>query len=319
MADNNIPGAPVPEETASLTDAFTAKVEKLKYPLLAGIVLLIAVAAIVSYSRSSAAKADAAARDKVFETLSTIQLGSKPASEGAVLFAADAKEFRGLPAGAQASLYEFSYLYNENQDYAVAEQALARFIADYPENPMIPRARLAMGQAMLQQGKVDGAIAAFRAVADSNNPELLPEAKLALAQALERRAEDARDASNPEEYRSRLEEAEAEYTDIITRAQISVPAQQGFWPQAVTLPADYALVQIKDKLAGHEYKAPLGAQAQNASAATDGVTVIPPPPASAPAAAPASVRPPEAEAEEAPAEEASEEEETEETPETTEE
>ncbi len=146
---------------------------------------------------------------------------------------------------------------------------------------MVSRARFAQAQAMFQQGKVEEAVAAFRDLAATNDAELFPEIKLALAQALERRAEDAKD--NPDEYRSRLEEAEAEYTDIVTRAQISVPSQRGFWPQAVILPADYALVQIKDKLAGHVHAKPAVAAA--AQAVRDGVMSIPPPPAdSAPAA-----------------------------------
>jgi TolA-binding protein len=270
------------EESSALTDVIAQKADTWKYPLLALLVIVIAIAAIVSYSRKSAARADAAARDRVFETLAGVQNGSRQASEAAAVFAQEAKDYRGMSAGAQASLYEFAYLYNENKDYAVAEQAAGQFVREYPRSSMAPRARFAQAQAMFQQGKLDDAVAAFRALVASNDPELFPEAKLALAQALERRAEEVKD--NPDEYRARLEEAEAEYTDIVTRAQISVPAQRGFWPQAVTLPADYALVQLKDRLAGNVHAKPLGVAA--AQAVRDGEVSIPPPPADS-AAAPA--------------------------------
>lgn len=290
MAENNIHTAPANEESGALTDFIAHKAEKLKYPLLALLVVLVAAAAILSYSRKAAARADAAAKDAVFATLASVQNGSRQAADAAAAFAQEAKDYQGLPAGAQANLFEFSYLYNQNRDYAVAEQAAGRFVRDYPASSMVSRARFAQAQTMFQQGKADEAIAAFRALAASNDVELLPEIKLALAQALERRAEDAKD--NPDEYRSRLEEAEAEYTDIITRAQISVPSQRGFWPQAVTLPADYALVQIKDRLAGHSHGKPVGVAA--AQDVRDGVMSIPPPPADSAPEAPEEAAPEDA-------------------------
>lgn len=275
MAENS-DVTPVEEQVGKLGEAIAHKADKLKYILLAVLVILIAAAAIVSYSRKSAARRDAAAKDKVYETIAKIQNEQTPVAEGASVFAQAAKEYSGTTAGAQASLLQFAYSYNENKDYAAAEKAADQFVKTYPKNKMVSRARYAQGQAMLQQDKVDEAIAVFRSLAASNEPEILPEAKLALAQALELRAEQAKD--DPDEYRTRLMAAEAEYTDIISRSLNSVPSQRGFWPQAVTMPADYALVQLKDKLAGHVHKAPLGKEPAPAQPA-GGVMTIPPPPA----------------------------------------
>ncbi len=280
MAENN--SVPQVEDEAEaggdLGSLVAQKADKAKYLVLAVLVVLIAIAALVGYMRKSAAQSAAAAKDKVFETVAKIQNENTPGAQAAQLFADAARDYSGLDAGAQAAMMQFAYAYNENKDYAAAEKVAADFVKTYPRSPMLGRARLALGQAMLQQDKVDDAIAAFRTLVAANDPETFPEAKLALAQALERRAAQAED--DPAEYRSRLEAAEAEFTDIITRSQIPTPSQRGFWPQAVTLPADYALVQLKDKLAGHTHGTPVGAPAEGAVAVPEaGVMSIPPPPA----------------------------------------
>ena len=274
MAENtNTP--PVDEQISRLGDAIAQKADRMKYILLAVLVVLIAVAAIVSFAKKSAARREAAAKDKVYETIAGIQNEKTPVAEGAAAFGQAARDFSGTTAGAQASLLQFAYSYNENKDYAGAEKAAEQFVKTYPRNKMIPRARYALAQAILQQGRVDDAITVFRSLVALEDPEILPETKLALAQALERRAEQVKD--NPGEYRTRLEAAEAEYNDIITRSQISVPSQRGFWPQAVTLPADYALVQLKDRLNGHVHGTPRGAEPAVATPPA-GVMTIPPPP-----------------------------------------
>lgn len=265
-------------DAKALSDRVADRADNIKWLVIALLVLLIAAAAIYSYVTKSSAKRSADAQNLVFK--SALELQGKPEADAMAIFGKAAQEFKGLPAGQQARLYQFAYAFNTNK-YADSEQAARDFLKDYPGSSMANRASLALGQAQMQQGKFDDAVSTFRALAAKNDPETLPEAKLALAQSLERLAENVKD--QPAEYRRRLEQAEQEYSDIISRANISVPSQRGYWAQSITLPADYALVQIKDKLAGHEHGAPTSIEAETPVSQRDleGAGVVTPPSASA--------------------------------------
>lgn len=244
MAENK--SSSVPEGTSRWAYYFTEKADKIKYLIIALVVVAIAAVAIVSSQRRSANTRAAEAGNAVFQSM--IDMTNKPENESAAAFAKAADQYSSLPAGAQARMIEFSLLYREN-DFAGAERSAREFLKTYPQNPMRLRAQMALGQSLVMQNKLPEAIAAFRQVVGAGDAGLMPEAKLALAQTLELNAEAVKD--DPVEYRSRLEEAMAEYTDILSRSQ-NPGAQRGYWPQTVVLPADYALTIVKDKLAGHD-------------------------------------------------------------------
>lgn len=272
MAENNTDTQVTPDKFERLSNAVAMKADKIKYLVLAAVIIVIAAVAIFSYTRRSRATRETAAQNQVFQSIVDMQSNPETA-DGAAVFGKQAKEFAGLPAGAQAQLLQFAFAYNA-KDFAGAEQAARDFIRTYPKSGMVTRVRLALGQTLLQQNRIGDAVSAFREIVAANEPETFPEAKLALAQALERDALQAQD--NPDEYRRRLETAEREYNDIISRSRI-VGAQRGFWPQAVVLPADYALVQIKDKLAGHTLGEPATPEAPITPEEREAVMGIAPP------------------------------------------
>lgn len=243
-------------DAQTLADRVADRADNIKWLVIALLVLVLAAAAVYSYITKNSAKRSADAQNMVFK--SALEMQGKPEADAMKVFGKAAQDFKGLPAGQQARLYQFAYAFNTGK-YAESEQAAREFVKDYPGTPMANRASLALGQALMQQGKLDDAISGFQALTAKNDPETFAEAKLALAQALERNAENV--ADQPAEYRRRLEMAEQEYTDIISRANISNPVQRGYWPQSITLPADYALVQIKDKLAGHTHSLPRSMEA----------------------------------------------------------
>ena len=166
-----------------------------------------------------------------------------------------ADEFAGLPAGMRALTLKFGRSFN-SRDFAAAEKAAADFLRVYPGNPLSARMKLALAQALFMQDKFTEAETALRELVRDADSGVFPAAKLALAQLLERRAEDARD--DPDEYRRRLEAAEEEYNDIVSRSRIGV--QAGYWHHAIVLPADFTLAVIKDKLAGYRHPEPGGAR-----------------------------------------------------------
>ncbi len=239
------------ESSTTLAHRVAAKADRIKFIVLAVVVIAAAAIIIFTVLRNRTAAREAAAENALYQA--EIDLLSAPETDAVSLFGKMATDYKGMTAGARALIMQFGHAFN-TREYATAETAAREFIRQYPDSMMIERARLSLGQAILMQGKTTEAIAAFRELVNNATPEILPEAKLALAQALERYAEEAKDT--PDEYRTRLQAAEAEYNDIIVRSQVSVPSQRGFWPQAVTLPADFALVVIKDKLAGYEHASP---------------------------------------------------------------
>ncbi|MCD8352450.1 MAG: hypothetical protein LUC93_17740 [Planctomycetaceae bacterium] len=255
-----------------LSNTVAMKADRIKWVVLAVVIVALAAIAIFSYVRRSNAARERAAQDQVFQSIMDMQATPETADAMAV-FGRQAKDFQGMPAGAQAQLLQFAFAYN-TQEYVVAEQAAREFIRAYPRSPMLSRTKLALGQALLQQGKIGDAMSQFRELIAANDSETFAEAKLALAQALEADAEQVRD--NPEEYRRRLEAAEMEYNDIISRSRI-VGSARGFWPQAVTLPADYALVQLRDRLAGHELGEPTVTETPITDQEREAVMAIAPP------------------------------------------
>lgn len=240
---------------SALAHRVAQKAHTLKYLILGVLVVIAAVIAIVNYVRNADAKKQAAASNNVFSSLVTMQ--GKPDAEIVTVFGKAAKEYAGMPAGIQAGVFEYGYAVDA-KNYSAAERAAADFIKNYPNNPLVSRFRLGLAQAQLQQGKATDAMASLRPITVSSTavPEVYAEAKLAFAQALEMNAEAVK--SNPSEYQSRLKEAEAAYNDITSQSRLPSPAQRGHWPQVVVLTADFALVQIKDRLNGHELKAPVG-------------------------------------------------------------
>ncbi len=269
-AENATPTGPAHSapktEERTIGHALAERADKLKYIVLAVIVVVIAAIAIVNYMRRAAVEREIAARNDVFRTV--IDVSTKPEIDAKAVLADAARKYSGTPAGASASMFQFAGAFNSD-DYAAAEQAARDFIRTYPQNELVPRARLALGQSLVMQDKLTEAAGIFRELAAMNDPATFPEAKLALAQTLEKDAEAVRD--NPEEYRRRLELAEAEYNDIAVRSRIASPAQRGFWPQVVMLSADFALVKIKDTLAGHSFGTPTTMRA-TAPAASQAVT-----------------------------------------------
>ncbi|MDR1520669.1 MAG: hypothetical protein LBU23_11115 [Planctomycetota bacterium] len=238
--------------------------------LLLAIGVLVAATAVFAYRRHAAAVRETEAENSVYR--SEMDLLLKPDTDASAIFARDAKEFAGLSAGVRALLIKFSHDFN-NRNFAEAERAARDLIAAYPENYFLPRAKLALAQALLMQDKLSESETLLRELTRAANPEIFPKAKLALAQNLERRAEAIKD--NPEEYLRRLEAAEEEYNDIVARSRITVPAQRGFWPQAVVYPADFALVVIKDKLSGYRHPEPMAAPAPPPAAAKADPTAAP--------------------------------------------
>ncbi len=243
------------EEKPSLGHRLAEKADKIKYIVIALVVIALAGIALFNYQRRQTAAREMQAENKLYQ--SEIDLMSKPESDAIGMFSQLAKDYQGLPAGARSLVMKFGFAYN-TRDYVAAEQAARDYLKEYPKSPMTSRVRLSLGQALRMQNKTNEAVTVFRELVSAAAPDILPEAKLALAQALESQAEESKD--NPEEYKRRLEAAEAEFNDIIVRSQINVPGQSGFWPQAVVLPADFSLVVIKDKLAGYKHQSPRAAE-----------------------------------------------------------
>lgn len=256
----------------TLSHKISAKADKIKYLVLAAVVVTAVGVALFSYQRRSIAAKEAEAENRIFQAV--IDLQAAPESDALALFGQAAREYAGMPAGERALILKFSYAFN-TRDFKAAEEAARDLLRVYPESAMTNRAKLALGQTLGMQGRDPEAIALFRELNAVGDVAVLAESKLALAQALEREAEKVKD--DPEQYRQALEAAEAEYNDIIVRSRITIPSQRGFWPQAVTMPADFALVMIKDKLAGYSHSEPRAADAPVTRSELDGVMAIRPP------------------------------------------
>lgn len=272
MAEKN--DSEVSAET-TLSHRVAAKADKIKYLVLA-VIAIVAIAGVTLYQqRRSAIAREAAAEDKVFQTLIDIQ--GTPEADALPALGKAAEELKGLPAGARALMMQFSYAYN-TKEYAAAEAAARSFISTYPKSTMLGRANLALGQSLVMQGKVSDAILVFDNLVKTESPEVFAEAKLALAQSYELEADRLKD-SDPDAARRNLESAEREYNDIIVRSRTTV-GQRGFWPQAITLPADFSLILIKDKLAGYQHEAPRGPESAALSTAEREAAVMATPPPS---------------------------------------
>ena len=259
-ANDSVKKEDLADATAKIAHKIAQKADRLKFVLLALVVLVVVSAAVFSWVRRSNARREAEAENRVYET--TITLLSTPDADAIKIFDDLAKEYAGLPAGARALINKFSYAYNTG-NYEVAEIAARDFVKSYPKHALLPRARLALGQTLVMRDKVPEALALFRELAaqpGTDFSDLVPEAKLALAMALEREAESVRD--NPEQYRDRLEAARAEYNDIVLRSRMPAASQRGFWSPSVVMPATFSLVAIRDRLAGHEHLPPVGVQSQ---------------------------------------------------------
>ncbi|MCC8191359.1 MAG: tetratricopeptide repeat protein [Planctomycetes bacterium] len=241
--------APSGESTLALRVA--ERIHTIAYAVLALALVAGIIAAVLTWRSRAQAERERAAENAVFQLL--VDLQTQPETDALPLFDQAATDYRGLHAAARVLMMKFSYAYT-TRNFPAAEEAAAALLRDYPTSAMSRRARYSLGQAQFMQDKLDAAAATFRQLVDAGNSEVFPEAKLALAQTYERQAEAARE--NPEEYRRLLSAAEQEYNDIIVRSQIGNPTQRGFWPQAVTLPADFALVLVKDKLDGYEHRSP---------------------------------------------------------------
>lgn len=257
---------------ATLSHRIAEKADKIKYVIIAIVVVTAAAIALVNYQRRNAANKEAAAENKVFQTV--IDLQAAPETDALAAFSDAAKSYAGLPAGERALVFKYSYAFN-TRDFKQAEDAARDLLKGYPKSVFVNRAKLALAQALGMQDKNSDAVAMFRELNAAGDPEVLAESKLGLAQALEREAEKVKD--DPDAYRRALEEAEAEYNDIIARSQITIPSQRGFWPQSVTMPADFALVVIKDKLAGHAHPEPRGPETPVTEEELKGVMSIRPP------------------------------------------
>lgn len=266
-----------PDGMSHLAVRMAEKANKLKYVVLIALIVVLAAVAIFTYQRRQAAAREAAAENSIFQA--QVDMINQPEKDATASFASLAKEHAGLPAGARALTFEFSTAY-EAGEYAKAESALRELIKRYPNNLMIPRARLALGQTLLAQDKNSEAMTIFRELSSIGDPAVLPEAKLALAQTLERDAETVK-GQDPEEYARRLKAAEDEYNDIVVRSSNPIPAQRGYWPEIVTSVAEFSLVAIKDRLAGYEHLPPRGPQTVSSSlSSSEGLGVMnePPPP-----------------------------------------
>lgn len=182
-----------------------------------------------------------------------------------------AKEYAGLPAGAQATLYKFGAV-NGLNDAAQAETVAREFLKTYPNDPFAPQIRLALGQILFNAGRFEDARRELQPLAREGNP-VYPEASLALAQIVEREAEAVKD--DPVQYDRKLNEARDAYTTIASASQ----SRQSYWPPQVTQVAEFALLLINDRLAGYTHPAPKGAA--SAEAETDaldvGILAAPPP------------------------------------------
>lgn len=271
MAEKNDSG--VGAET-TLSHRVAAKADKIKYAVLAVVAVVVIGGVVLYQQRSSAAKREAEAENRVFQTLIDIQ--STPESDALPVLAKAAEDLKGLPAGSRALMMQFSYAFN-TKEYAAAEAAARSFISTYPKSTMLGRANLALGQSLVMQGKVSDAILVFDNLVKTESPEIFAEAKLALAQSYELEAERLKD-SDPAAAHRNLQSAEREYNDIIVRSRTTV-GQRGFWPQAITLPADFSLILIKDKLAGYQHEAPRGPEsaALNTVEREAAVMATPPP------------------------------------------
>lgn len=257
----------------TLADKIAHKADKLRLGLIGAIVLVVLAMIVFSLVRRQSAARRTEAENQLYQT--EINLMTVPESGDAVTsFGRVAQDYSGLDAGARARINQFAIAYNTRQ-YPEAEAAIRGFLSEYPRSNLARRARLALGQALVMQDKNSEAESLFRELSTSGDYAVMPEAKLYLAQTLERAADAAKE--DPAEYRRRLEAAAAEYNDIIVRSQLTAPGQRGFWPQSVTIPADFSLARLKDRLAGYNHPAPRMGEALITDADRQSVMSIPPP------------------------------------------
>lgn len=258
-----------PDMTEAISQHLTEKADKIKVVVIVAALVVAAAAVFFTMNSRSRKQRDEEGRKQLYQTV--LDLGNKPETDGLPVIAKLAADNKGTPVGAQALTMKFGYAYN-TRNYAEAEGAAREFLRDYPQHPLATRVQLALGQALVMQNKFPDAAAEFRRVIATGKPGVFPEAKLGLAQTLYLQAKAEKD--NPEEYRRRLGEAQAEYTDIVSRARAEVAAMRAFWPGAVVLPASFDLVVIKDTLAGHAHEAPRGPDALLRSAGPDAINAL---------------------------------------------
>lgn len=247
MVENNDAGTVGEEKTFS--DIMTAYADKLKYIVIAVLVVLIAILAGVHFHRRSTTAKETEAGNAIYQTMTDLR--SDPNADPVAVFSKVSTDFAGTAAGDHALIMQFTTAY-EKEQYDVAEKAITEFIkrGSGSNSMLVNRAKLALAQTNLMQGKLSEAEAGFRAMANQRFAGVYPVAKLGLAQTLEQAAETLKD--DPEQYRSKLMDAEAAYAEISSGARMATSlAQRGFWPAGVVLSADFSLAVIKDKLAGH--------------------------------------------------------------------
>lgn len=258
--------------SSTLSRLISEKADKIKYAVLVAVILLVIIFVALTLIRRSTVNREAEAENRMFQTM--VDLERAPESDAMAMFAKVAADYPGLPAASRAEMARFAYAYN-TRDYVTAEQAARDYLKNFANGSHAPGMRLGLAQSLLMQGKNAEAATMLRDLVSREIPEIFPEAKLALAQALELSAEAAQD--DPADHRRLLEQAAAEYNDIIVRSQITVPSQRGFWPQAVTLPAQFSLAVIKDQLIGYKHPEPASADAPLTEAEREAVMSIPPP------------------------------------------
>lgn len=254
-----------------LSEKVAEKAHIIKYLIVAIVVILVVSGAVFAYLSRQRLAQDTAAESTLFRDQA--DAAANPGKSGLEAFTKDADAFKGLPAGARARIYAYGSAH-QARNLDAAEKEARAFLTEYPQNPFVPRMRLALAQTLMAKGKLPEAVGMFRELKSSGKVDVEAESSLALAQALEREADAAKD--NPDEYTRRLESARAAYNDIVLLARAPNPTMR--WPQHVLGVAEFSLVIINDKLAGYRHEAPVKAAPAAPVGPMMDESLIPPPP-----------------------------------------
>lgn len=253
-----------------LATTVTQKADKLTFlvvaVLVAAVVAIIGISLYRHYERSKVSESQNALFKGYVEAMGTLEADPQAS------FARVAKDFAGMPAGAQALLYQFNHAKGLGET-ATTETLARDFLKAYPKHEFAPQMRIALGHLLMNDGKLAEAKAEFDAVLKDGGAASYPAAALAVAQIAE--MQGAADQGDPRAAEQSLSAAREAYANINATGQ----SARNYMPQQLSMIAEFAQLLVNDRLSGYEHPAPLGVATGAGEDNTLPVGVLAPPPA----------------------------------------
>lgn len=230
----------IPEGEATFVD----RIRLYRREIIAAAVILVGVMLVYGIATSIQQQAEDRAQAAFFKV--EFDNANTPSLDLAKEMAAARVKHAGTKAVAYAHLRELNE-YLQRNDYEKADASAREFLKEFPDHMFAPEVKLNRAKILMYKGDTAGATAIITGLKGLGLSWLEPQLKLTEAQCLELKAEEAKGTQN---YQKQLEKIRDMYTDIKTFGQ-----NRG-WPAHIISQAEFALIIMRDRIAGREPSMP---------------------------------------------------------------